>query len=224
MRLISKKLFKPADNPSPDWPFAMNKSEIGMVYFDVGDVLARHQGGLDALSEMLGVSLPELTKEWQVLCKQGNTGKIVTQTLWNSLKLTFNYQGQYVDFLDFWLAFLKPISEAHDLLIDISRVVSIGLLTNLFPGMYAELLRRADIPNIPYLTSVVSCDVKIAKPDQGIFKIAEDRINISPDRILFIDDNSENIAVANRRHWHTVHFNPDEPTDSINEARTILRI
>jgi FMN phosphatase YigB (HAD superfamily) len=202
----------------------MNKTEIGIVYFDVGDVLARHQGGLNALSEMFRVSLPEITKELQVLGIQGNSGKIATQTIWDSLTITFNYQGQNVNFLDFWLDFLKPISEAHDLLFDISKVVSIGLLTNLFPGMYAELLRRGDIPNAPYLTSVVSCNVKVAKPDQGIFKIAEDRINISPDRILFIDDNAENIAVANRRHWHTVHFNPNELTDSINEARTILRI
>jgi FMN phosphatase YigB (HAD superfamily) len=202
----------------------MNKSEIGMVYFDVGDVLARHQGGLTALSEMFGVSLPEITKELQVLGIQGNSGKIAPQTIWERLKSTFNYPGQDVNFLDFWLSFLKPIPEAHALLFDLSKVVPVGLLTNLFPGMYDELLKRGDIPNAPYLTSVVSCDVKVAKPDRRIFKIAEDRINISPDRILFIDDNSENIAVANWRHWRTVHFNPNEITTSINEARTILRI
>jgi FMN phosphatase YigB (HAD superfamily) len=202
----------------------MNKSEIGIVYFDVGDVLARHQGGLNALSELFGVGLPEITKELQILSIQGNTGKIATQTIWDSLKLTFNYQGRNVDFLDFWLNFLKPISEAHALLFDVSKGVPVGLLTNLFYGMYDELLRRGDIPNAPYLTSVVSCDVKVAKPDQRIFKIAEDRINISPDRILFIDDNAENIAVANRRHWQTVHFNPNELADSINAARRILGI
>ena len=195
-----------------------------MVYFDVGDVLARHQGGLKALSEMFSVSIPEITKEWQGLVTQGNCGKIATQTIWDSLKLAFNYQGRNVNFLDFWVNFLKPISEAHDFLFEISKVVSIGLLTNLFPGMYEVLLRRGDISDAAYLTSVVSCDVKVAKPDQEIFKIAEDRINISPDRILFIDDNAENIAVVNRRCWHTVHFNPNELTDSINEARTILRI
>jgi len=39
------------------------------------------------------------------------------------------------------------------------------ITNNLFPGMYAELLKRGDIPNAPYLTTVVSCDVKVAKPD-----------------------------------------------------------
>jgi FMN phosphatase YigB (HAD superfamily) len=202
----------------------MNKSGIGIVYFDVGDVLARHQGGLNALSEMFGVGLPEITKELQILSIQGNSGKIATQTIWDRLKSTFNDQGRDVDFLDFWLNFLKPIPEAHALLFDISKLVPVGLLTNLFYGMYDELLRRGDIPNAPYLTSVVSCAVKVAKPDQGIFKIAEDGINISPDRILFIDDNAENIAVANRRHWQTLHFNPNELTDSINAARRILGI
>jgi FMN phosphatase YigB (HAD superfamily) len=202
----------------------MNKPQIGIVYFDVGDVLARHQGGLNALSEIFGVGLPEITKELQILSIQGNTGKIATQTIWDSLKLTFNDPGQDVNFLDFWLDFLKPIPEAHALLFDISKLVPVGLLTNLFYGMHDELLRRGDIPNAPYLASVVSCDVKVAKPDQGIFKIAEERINISPDRILFIDDNAENIAVANRRHWQTLHFNPNELADSINAARRILGI
>ena len=100
-----------------------------MLYFDIGDVLARHQGGLNALSEMFRVSLSEITKELQVLGLQGNSGKIATQTIWDRLKLTFNYQGQDINFLDFWLNFLKPIPEAHDLLFDISKVVSIGLLT-----------------------------------------------------------------------------------------------
>jgi len=90
--------------------------------------------------------------------------------------------------------------------------------------MYELLLRRGDIPDLPYLTSVVSCQVKVAKPDQGIFAIAEDRVGISPGGILFVDDNAENIAVAKKRHWHTVHFNPDDPADSVNEAREILRI
>ena len=61
-----------------------------MVYFDAGDVLARHRGGLNALSEIFRVSLPELTKVWQVLCIQGNCGKIATQTIWDDLKSTFN--------------------------------------------------------------------------------------------------------------------------------------
>ena len=73
----------------------MNKSEIGIVYFDVGDVLARHQGGLNALSEMFRVSLSEITKELQVLGLQGNSGKIATQTIWDRLKLTFNYHFRF---------------------------------------------------------------------------------------------------------------------------------
>jgi FMN phosphatase YigB (HAD superfamily) len=201
----------------------MNKSEIGLVYFDVGDVLARHQGGLNALSKMFRVSLPEITKELQVLGIQGNSGKIATQDIWENLKSAFNYKGKDIDFLKFWCGFLKPITETHKFLTDISKVIPIGLLTNLFPGMYEELLSRGDIPKAPYLTSIVSCQVKVAKPDQGIFTIAEDRIEISPDRILFIDDNAENIAVAQKRNWRTVHFNPNDPTDSINDAREKIR-
>jgi len=202
----------------------MNPSQIGMVYFDVGDVLARHQGGLMALSEMLGASLPEITCQMQGLSAQGNCGKIATQAIWEALRSTFHYQGPEVNFLDFWVSFLKPIPEAHDFLFEISRQVPIGLLTNLFPGMADELFRRGLIPNARYLASVVSCEVKVAKPDAGIFKIAEERIHISPDRILFLDDNAENIAVARRRRWQTVHFNPNEPAASLNEARARLRI
>jgi FMN phosphatase YigB (HAD superfamily) len=202
----------------------MNKPDVGMVYFDVGDVLARHTGGLSALSDMFGVSLPELTNAWQALAKQGNRGIISTQAIWDNLKATFNYSGEDINFTEFWTSFLKPMYETHELLLEISRIVSIGLLTNLFPGMYELILKRGDIPDAPYLTSVVSCQVKVAKPDEGIFKIAESRVDVPPGRILLIDDFGDNITVANQRGWETVHFNPINPRGSINETRRKLGI
>lgn len=58
---------------------------------------------------------------------------------------------------------------------------------------------------------VVSGDEKLVKPDPAIFRLAEQRFGYQPHRMLFIDDNSANIAAARALEWQ-VHLFRDAPT------------
>ncbi|EIZ80179.1 hydrolase [Novosphingobium sp. Rr 2-17] len=53
---------------------------------------------------------------------------------------------------------------------------------------------------------VVSGDEKLAKPDPRIFDLATRRFGYAPEAMLFIDDNSANIASARALGWQVHHF------------------
>ena len=53
---------------------------------------------------------------------------------------------------------------------------------------------------------VVSCEVGVAKPDPGIFRICLSRLGVEPARALFVDDRIENIEGAARLGIQTFHF------------------
>lgn len=53
---------------------------------------------------------------------------------------------------------------------------------------------------------VVSGEEKIAKPEPGIFELAEKRFGFAPEVMLFIDDNRANIDTAARLGWQVHHF------------------
>jgi 2-haloacid dehalogenase len=53
---------------------------------------------------------------------------------------------------------------------------------------------------------VVSGVEKIAKPDVGIYRLAESRFGLPGKAMLFIDDNADNVAAARAEGWHAHHF------------------
>ncbi len=52
----------------------------------------------------------------------------------------------------------------------------------------------------------ISYELGVAKPDSGIFRIADDRIGRPSGEILFIDDSGNNINAADRLGWHTLLY------------------
>ena len=58
---------------------------------------------------------------------------------------------------------------------------------------------------------VVSGREKLAKPDPAIYRLAARRFGHAPERMLFIDDNGDNIAAARALGWQGHHFR-DAPT------------
>ncbi len=53
---------------------------------------------------------------------------------------------------------------------------------------------------------VVSGVEKLAKPDPAIYALAQQRFGHAPQAMLFIDDNADNIASAQRCGWQVHHF------------------
>jgi len=53
---------------------------------------------------------------------------------------------------------------------------------------------------------VISGEIKLAKPDPGIYNILLDRANESAEKCLFIDDSEVNITAAKELGFMTIHF------------------
>jgi 2-haloacid dehalogenase len=99
-----------------------------------------------------------------------------------------------------------PIAGTHDLVNRLSaRGVPQYAITNFGDETFA-LFR----PTFPILGSmrdiVVSGTERLVKPDPAIFHLAAARFGHDPARMLFIDDNADNIATARALGWQVHHF------------------
>jgi 2-haloacid dehalogenase len=54
---------------------------------------------------------------------------------------------------------------------------------------------------------ILSGDVRMVKPDPGIFKLLIRRRNLDVRRTVFIDDSANNVATADQLGFATIHFN-----------------
>ena len=67
-------------------------------------------------------------------------------------------------------------------------------------------------------TKIVSADVHCRKPETKIFEIALERLNISANECIFIDNSVENLRTANRLGMGTILFNRD---NEVYEGKTV---
>ena len=99
-----------------------------------------------------------------------------------------------------------PVAGTHEL---VQRLDDTGIplfaITN-FGADFWALFR----PTAPVLDRfrdiVVSGQEKLVKPDPAIYRLAAERFGYSPQAMLFIDDNRDNVAAARLEGWHAHHF------------------
>ncbi len=100
-----------------------------------------------------------------------------------------------------------------------TRGLRIGLLTNNVKEFGDNW--RAMFPIDELCEEVVdSSHVGMRKPDRAIYELTCTRMNVAPDRAVFVDDNAENIAAARAYGMEAVHF--VEPWKALAELDDIL--
>jgi epoxide hydrolase-like predicted phosphatase len=67
---------------------------------------------------------------------------------------------------------------------------------------------------------IISAEVGLAKPDERIYRLALEHMNVTPEESVFIDDLAPNVEGARRIGMHAVHFlNTDQ---ALRELKAIL--
>ena len=95
-----------------------------------------------------------------------------------------------------------PVPGTHDLVRRLhARGVPLFGLTNFGDEFWAGFRPTEPLFDL-FEDIVVSGTEKVAKPEPGIYKLAEKRFGLPPQQLLFIDDKAENIAAAQDRGWH----------------------
>ena len=86
-----------------------------------------------------------------------------------------------------------------------SRGIKTGILSNLGDAMAEGLLRKFD-----WIAAFDHCTwshaLKLAKPEQAIYRHAAEGLGAAPESILFIDDRADNIEAAREFGMQTVRY------------------
>jgi epoxide hydrolase-like predicted phosphatase len=92
-----------------------------------------------------------------------------------------------------------------------------ALLSNAFDDLRRELSGAWRIPDV-FDEIVISAEVRIAKPDQRIFHIAAERLHVSADDCIFVDDYPPNVESARLAGMNGVRFmNPEQARHDVDE-------
>lgn len=198
---------------------------IHAIVWDMGGVLLRteDQAHRQRLAEQLSTTLNRLfeivfTSPSSALAE---TGELPVAEHWKFIQQQLNLAPDQVE--PFKQAFWAGDRVDVGLLQYISALrpkYTTGLLSNawgdirqVLPQFYPAFFDSFDV-------SIFSAEVGVRKPDLRIYRLAEERLGVSPGQAVFIDDYPPNIAGAQSAGWHGILFrNPDQ---AISELEALL--
>lgn len=100
----------------------------------------------------------------------------------------------------------------------------VGLLTNMYPRMFAAIEKRKILPGAQWDQIIDSSLELLQKPDRKLFELAEKRADVPHDEILFIDNAPEHVAEAESFGWQTFLYNSSNHNAAVQELDKFLRL
>jgi len=200
-----------------------SKSGITFVYFDVNGCLVRffHRAFTKmALETGTSSDLIE-TAFWHyndAVC----SGKMTVEEFNQALAKRLGIPS--VDWENYYLEAIDPITEMHDLVRWAAEHYKVGLLTNIMPDFVSAMKERGLLPDVPYSSIIDSSEVGYIKPEIEIYEIAQDKAGCPANEILLVDDSRTNIMAAERLGWHVLWFDDYMPDESVKRVKTALEI
>lgn len=200
-------------------------AKIKFIYFDLGGVVFIFRNGLRKLAKEEDKNYEDFERVWRQYDDQICRGEITGQDLWYLYKdeLGLNEREGF-DFLDFWTDNFKPINETHNFINQYIGKISIGLISNIYLGVFEKAIVKGHIPNVQYHSIVQSSQVGFVKPEKEIYQIAQDKSGVKPSEILMVDDKIDFLQPANELGWKTLQFDEADPSASLDEVKKYLNI
>lgn len=194
-------------------------AKIEFIYFDLAGVQYDFRDVMSEFINQQGMSYEEFAKKVGSIEEKANKGEISLDELRvvynNVLDLQMKSTDQYIDT---WTDLFKPITPVHNLVHTLAKTYQIGLLTNIHEGLLQKLFEKKLIVDAQYTSIVQSFEIHHAKPEKEIFLYAQEKAQVDPDKILFIDDNPEYVNTAKQLRWQGVVFDEKD----INNALKVI--
>ena len=198
---------------------------ISFVYFDVGGVVVNDFRGTNKWSLMkhnIGITSENEKKFdqfWDKYEKEVLVGRDV-DTLMPLIAEKFHivFPVGYSLLTDFVNRF-EPNKSIWSVIDKIKQDCRIGLLTNSYPKMFSAMIKKGIMPLISWDVIIDSSIEGCKKPDQNISELAERKINIKKDSILFVDNAIENVNAAKNFGWQTFLY---DSANHINSSYNLL--
>jgi HAD superfamily hydrolase (TIGR01509 family) len=196
---------------------------IRAVYFDLGGVIVRtgDREPRTKLAERLGMSYEELAKAVfeNESSLRASLGAVSPQEHWadviqrlglppseaDSVRQEF-FAGDTLD-LDL-INFLRSLRPKY----------RIGLLSNAWSDMREYLISQKIDDAFDQL--IISAEVGIMKPDARIYQLALEKLGVTPDQAVFVDDSIVNIEGARAVSMYAIQFT--RPDQTVEELKKLL--
>jgi putative hydrolase of the HAD superfamily len=91
--------------------------------------------------------------------------------------------------------YIRPIPETWELVRSLAPSVRVGILSNT-TWEWVRRLRAVEEWEGRFDPVLLSCEVGLCKPDPAIFDLLLERLELSGERVLFVDDRDDNLAPA----------------------------
>ena len=197
--------------------------QIKFVYFDIGGVLLNWENSLIKLAEKHSKSKK---KVFDVFYKHDLTfgrGTHTAEEMTKIMQKDLEIDDKNFNYIAYCASQFVPITEMHEFVHELKNTHKIGLLTNLHTDTFDFIMQYGSVPNINYYAIIKSYEVGFVKPEPEIYQIAQQKADVAPDEILFIDDMSVNIEAAKNLGWHGHVFDKNDPEKSIEEIKKKLK-
>jgi putative hydrolase of the HAD superfamily len=96
-----------------------------------------------------------------------------------------------------------PVAPMFQLARNLRARYTVALLSNTNEIHWPSIQEQFPLASLADIR-IASHEVRCAKPDERIFRIAESRLDLPPDQIVLVDDSVQNIDTAVRLGWHGV--------------------
>jgi FMN phosphatase YigB (HAD superfamily) len=202
---------------------------ISFIYFDVGGVIVKDFSATDNWQRILvDLGVPkEKRKEVSDLFEEFENEVCVGRNVEEFVPILRDKFGiiipkNYSLLGDFVNRFSRNIA-MEGVLKEIKDKFSMGLLTNMYPGMFEEIKNRGLLPEVDWKVVVDSSKVKCKKPEKEIFILAEKMAETKPESILFVDNTIGNIETGIKMGWKTYWYDSKDDEKSSEGLRLFLK-
>lgn len=202
---------------------------IKFIYLDAGGVVVLDFSKTNNWIEMtkaLGVNefnrkkFDNIFSEFEPkICVNKKTLGEFIDAINNELKL--NIPKDY-NMLDDFVNRFESNTSINPILVRLSKNYKLGLLTNMYPGMFDKISARKILPEVKWDIIIDSSVVGCIKPQDDIYELAEKKVNSSPKNILFIENTITHINAAKKRGWKTLLYDPANISDSNSALEKML--
>jgi FMN phosphatase YigB (HAD superfamily) len=200
---------------------------ISFVYFDLGGVLMMDFSGTDKWAEMkrdMGINENNclgFNKIWDQyrsrICVDYDVDNLIPLF---EKECDIKLPSDYSMLSDFVNRFENNLS-IRPVVTKISKTCRVGILTNMYPRMFDLIRKHNLLPPAIWNVIIDSSRVGCQKPDRKIYEIAQSKIQVSKDEILFVENGTENIQAAKEFGWQTFLYDSANPIES---SRKLLEL
>ena len=116
-----------------------------------------------------------------------------------------------------WLDMFTPVEEMFDLARKLGDRYRVHLLSNVGDLHWAHLNAQYGLRDL--VDGVLpSFQAGVMKPHADIYRLAEERFELDPDRTVFVDDLEPNVLAAQLRGWYAIqHTSPTQTIAGLRE-------